>query len=376
MQKIIIILKSIFLFILLFAGTGHAQTNITIQHIPLTKFSYPGKIITFKAIVTPLPAVAAVTLMYRSKGEPFYSKFQAMKTNNDPTNYFCRITNTEETKYSLEYRILVQDTNLIYTYLPQNSSYLLDISTSQIDLISPDTGGVIILPDDIGDDEKVTSLTIPSLAVFEATYFGIEYYPYDSIAAFLDLNHMSVLNHDLLVDGQIPTALYYFFKWDDGSCPFSFRKSVSVSLRYFEEDGITDENKLNVFYWDEIRWRKTGSLINTNHNTIQFDCDFIGYFGIFETLDTTVQRSSQLLDFVANPSFCPEQGDIVIFGLKENISDFRIIIMTPQGKTIRELKTRSWDGRNTEGHMVQSGIYIYQITALGKTISGMVCVIK
>jgi hypothetical protein len=79
-----------------------------------------------------------------------------------------------------------------------------------------------------------------------------------------------------------------------------------------------------------------------------------------------------------NP-FTPATGQRVSFNftLVNMDSPVKIYIYTVRGRRIRTLSSgREWDGRNDAGQLVEGGLYIYQIEAEGKRVSGTVVVIK
>jgi len=79
-----------------------------------------------------------------------------------------------------------------------------------------------------------------------------------------------------------------------------------------------------------------------------------------------------------NP-FTPATGQKAFFNfyLKNMLAPFSIQIYTLRGRLIRTITTsREWDGRNDSGQLVEGGLYIYQISAEGKRVSGTVVLIK
>jgi len=79
-----------------------------------------------------------------------------------------------------------------------------------------------------------------------------------------------------------------------------------------------------------------------------------------------------------NP-FTPTTGQKTNFNffLSEINAGFKIKIFTIRGRLIRTITTeREWDGRDDQGRMVEGGLYLYQIEAEGKRVSGTVVLIK
>jgi hypothetical protein len=75
----------------------------------------------------------------------------------------------------------------------------------------------------------------------------------------------------------------------------------------------------------------------------------------------------------------PVLGQKVYFNFYTNStsSKIKIKILDPTGFPVRTLENnRYWDCRNDSGHLVEGGLYIYQIEVEGHVISGTVVVIK
>lgn len=79
-----------------------------------------------------------------------------------------------------------------------------------------------------------------------------------------------------------------------------------------------------------------------------------------------------------NP-FTPTTGQTTNFNffLANFDATFKINIFTLRGRRIRTIiDRREWDGRNDQGQIVEGGLYIYQVEAEGKRVSGTVVLIK
>lgn len=79
-----------------------------------------------------------------------------------------------------------------------------------------------------------------------------------------------------------------------------------------------------------------------------------------------------------NP-FTPATGQRANFNffLRDINSRFEIRIFTLRGRCIRTINnSREWDGRTDAGHPAEGGLYIYQITAEGRRVSGTVVLIR
>lgn len=367
-------LKYIF-FIIFITQTIYSQTNIIIKHNPITKFCYPGKKITFKVtIITQNCSVSSATLFYRNKGE---SDFVGIKlTNNSHTNYYAILSNENITLNDIEYFINVKNNFFSNFWCPERTNainfYSIDITTYFESTANPNQNNLIILPDDVPDDLKFTAIEIPENSIDNNYIFGIE-------------NKENSLNNLEPENNTEPVMIYQIYKKSfTNKENFAFLKNIKITLKYFDEnnDGIVDntpynENDLKVFWFDGIKWRLIESSFDKENNKFQFYSSHTGIFGIFYAPNyQTPKLESEILDFVANPSFSPLKGEIVTFGIKPNITDWTILIYDLKGNLVRSLKTKSWDGKDEFSNILPSGVYIYQIIANNKKIAGIVTLKK
>ncbi|MCD4813862.1 hypothetical protein K8S19_09260 [bacterium] len=81
---------------------------------------------------------------------------------------------------------------------------------------------------------------------------------------------------------------------------------------------------------------------------------------------------------VPNP-YVPHNGKLVefVFGMDNPMMPYSVSIMNLKGKIVKKLENkRIWDGRSDAGHLCEGGVYIYQIEAEGKRVTGKVVLIK
>ncbi len=377
------------LVILLSFGVNiYAETNINISHTPIALFSYPGKSIRFRAVLqTNNCSIASVKFLYRATGEEYFFT-NSMTTNESASNYIFILTNQSLTKQNIDYFILVKDNyaNLYREPVKSEGYYTVRISSKAAGDINSADGGQVILSDDIPEDDKKTALVVPSDAVFGNNTFGIEFFSSDVIDTVLKNDNQIVADNEFIDNNMTPVAMYDFYLDNNGAKEkFVFRKKITVYLRYFDEDnnGIVDdtsynENKLKVFYWDNVQWRYIESELDTVNNVLKISTEHLNRFAVFyvDKDISELNKKSEILDYVANSSFSPLDGEIVLFGLKNDIADYNITIYNFKGKVIRTLSIAGWDGRDENGNIVDSGVYLYKITVGDKSITGMVNVIK
>jgi len=139
---------------------------------------------------------------------------------------------------------------------------------------------------------------------------------------------------------------------------------------------------LGIFWYNGIEWINLGGYINPIDNIISINTKILsGKFAVRFT-----KRSSELaVNKVWPRVFSPDENNDII-------NKCRIVIDNPlnkevyvniydlKGSLIRKALPREsdnvfyWDGRDKDGEVVSSGVYIYQVESDGKVINGTIVV--
>ena len=369
--------KKIFTFIL-FAAVAQlgAATNISISHLPVTRFGYPGHAITFRATLSESSCtVTSVTLFIRKQGD-LYFKGQAMATNGSLTN-FLAISSNASAEGQYEYFIQVVDNFYNYYWMPSRDSgqiryYALNNSPFIEESVSPSSSVLLALPDDHPEDESYTGIKIPANSISTNLVMGIR-----NFAANLPSGVQAP-------SWFIPVTTYQLYA-GGSSHPLSavFSSALSARFVYFDDnkDGIVDgtsisASQLTVAWYDGNYWFPLTSRLDLSNHILATAVDHTGIFSIGKIVSAPPNPDSTIINHVSHPIFQPEQGEVCVFGIKPGITVFKIVIMRQDGRTIRELTTDSWDGRDSSGNRVEGGVYLYRITANGKSINGFIAVRK
>ncbi len=96
---------------------------------------------------------------------------------------------------------------------------------------------------------------------------------------------------------------------------------------------------------------------------------------VLQATPTPEKRLGQGGGYAAPNPFFPGRGQSMrlFFTLQNESGGYSVRIFTLQSRLVRTLNnTREWDGRDQNGHMVESGLYIYQIAAGSEKASGTV----
>ncbi|MFA6583274.1 MAG: M6 family metalloprotease domain-containing protein [Elusimicrobiaceae bacterium] len=181
-----------------------------------------------------------------------------------------------------------------------------------------------------------------------------------------------------------------FSATDASSVPVtSFNAPVLISIPYSDADNngkvdgtAIDADSLAMYYLNGTRWDPVpGSTNNASAKAVQA---WVSHFSVYSLLSVT-KLSVDLTGVKVYPQPCYMKRDSnVIFGRLPNISDIRIFIYTIAGELVRTLNKDTeitlvganlkgvWDGRNSNGEQVASGMYIYLIKAEGTTSKGRI----
>jgi len=108
-----------------------------------------------------------------------------------------------------------------------------------------------------------------------------------------------------------------------------------------------------------------------------------GRLNMFRALRYTVKGTLAGFDGDAKPIAFPNPfrasgNRLVSFAVPASLqgSGMKIKVYTPEGQLVREVSGLVWDGKNTDGNLVASGTYVFQVSSSGGTGRGRVAVIR
>ncbi|MFH1380130.1 MAG: gliding motility-associated C-terminal domain-containing protein [bacterium] len=165
---------------------------------------------------------------------------------------------------------------------------------------------------------------------------------------------------------------------------FTLKKGIQASFLYPDIDdhpGIVDgteldENKLAVFWHDGFEWRSLGGTINPEDNLINLSLGHFSQYGIFAAANLSSDQYRPK-ERIITPASADGINDIAQFDNLAGRSDITIKIFDITGRKIRDISSPYvWDGKDDDGEIVETGVYIYQFDVDGTLISGTIAVAK
>lgn len=167
-----------------------------------------------------------------------------------------------------------------------------------------------------------------------------------------------------------------------------FAKNIDLTLLYLDLDsnGIVDglidrdgnvninASTLKMFYWDGFKWRllSGSNAPNTTDHTVTCKVNHFSYYALFP-VTSLAPEDYRPAKKIITPNGDGVNDDADFSGLAEEIKIFDIT-----GKKIRTISagTGLWDGKDDDGSIVESGVYIYQFKVDGTLVSGAIAVAK
>ncbi len=172
------------------------------------------------------------------------------------------------------------------------------------------------------------------------------------------------------------------------------RPQMTVVLNYQGGSGPLDKNKMGVLWWNGATWVKVAqanveeSGLGSGDLTVSFNTAVQGVYQIRQYDVATELTLDQAAVF---PQIFSPNGDgindriyFVIQNPKQSAVSGKIIdmggaevgILRPAGAGAPTSDTLMWDGRDSSGHIVPPGVYIYEIKGEGKTITGTMVIAR
>lgn len=253
------------------------------------------------------------------------------------------------------------------TAFPPNGDWIgMGVQANASQVFGP-SGGRFVLADGNPEDGE-TSLDIPAGLLQTPTQITIDEIPADSpfIPGGLDrpIRVYRLESNPPVRGGMQLSLLYPDFEYPVG------------------QDGQVDgmnlaENQIGIVWWDGFKWRRLGGRSNANANTLSVKIGFFNFMAIVPAAPiTAAERRPPQKIITPNGDASNEAAEFTFGDLTETV---RVEIFDVTGHRVRTISSNgsaSWDGRDDDGSVVESGVYIYQYSVGGERISGVVAVAK
>jgi len=372
-------------------------TSPVIHHKPIKLVNVIGNKIIIKAGVTDDYELNSLSLYYKKHGDKEYKQVKQdldVLKNPPPTTkkmasqiYVYNSISTFDFKMEIPPDVITTDGVDYYltatdaagsTSCFSDAGYsqtvpmlvvpvTIEINPKHIASILGTEGGTIVLADGNPDDGQ-TSLIVPPNALYEPTEI--------SISQIYDLD--TLLPGNGATKTKRPAAAYEF---SPGG--LSFAGLVTINLLYFDldKDGFVDgtnisADDLRMFWWDGYDWHYVGGKVDKVNNIVTAEVGHFSIYALFPARELAVDDYRPKTRIIT-PATADGVNDIAVFDGLDN-KKITINIFDVTGKKVKTISypPYQWDGRDDEGRLVESGVYIYQFEVDGKLISGMIAVAK
>ncbi len=347
-----------------------------IAHTPIKTIGIIGNKTVIEATVQDEGSVEIVTLYYKKKTD--IGEYIPFTLNPCSSSYSFKASIPVDyvTTDGVYYYITATDDDgktAYYTasgYTPSKPDLVvpLSIAVSQTTTgIIGASGGTITVADGNSDDGNST-LTIPAGALNSSTTIVLKQEITSSAPAIGD---------NTLVNSTTPVEIFDF-----GPSGTVFNTPVTLTMLYFDynpSDGTVDgttinETGLRLFYWDGYDWRYVGrTSYNATSNTVTANILSFSKYALFPLKAEPNPEDYRPKEKIITPSDSIGKNDFARF----NGFTGEIIIYDVTGKKIRTITGIDvWDGRDDDGNIVESGLYIYKFESNGTIVNGMIAVAK
>lgn len=348
---------------------------------PISNINMVGNKLIVKAKI--VAAGNTVTLSYRKTGTATYTTISAKSTaavagEANATTYTFEIPASAVDVPGLEYYIKSAVGTSSIVYYPSadtvnattfdGTPYNIAVTKTTTGTIASATTTEITVPDGNSED-GIMKLSSPRLAVGANTNITIT--QGDNTATHA-APKMSLSDKPAIV-------------FDFGPSGTKFDKALDLTMLYFDLnsdgliDNITDADgnatidpaSLRLFSWDGFNWRMAGvPTINTTNHTVTCKIDHFSSYALFPVTTLTAEDYRPPMKIITpNGDGINDEADFN--SLTEEIKLFDIT-----GRKIRTVSTGKWDGKDDDGTVVESGVYIYQFKVGGTLVSGVIAVAK
>ncbi|MFC1500936.1 hypothetical protein ACFL58_00605 [Elusimicrobiota bacterium] len=338
-----------------FSGVAPPETDSpVITHKSLERISSLTRTVVTTGTVTDATGINSLSMHHWTDSNVTLSTETATITGS-PTSYNFQFSLTVDNAASAFYYYF-RSADISANSVKTSTITVSNIGVSQISSAGTN-GGEITLPS--GDQSHGnTSLNLPAGALAQNTNITItELSPSDSLVAL----------------GKDATPAVSAYRFDPAGLQFG--ANSLLTLLYSEQAWTgTQEENLRIMWWDGFEWRLVGGTVDMDANTVSA---YIRHFSIYAlfSIPLLTDDDYRAKEKIITPATIDGKNDFATFGgigLEDTVNIYDI-----KGSRVRSLNgTSIWDGKDEDGDIVESGLYVYQIKVAGKIISGTIVVAK
>ncbi len=338
-----------------------------VNHQPLDEINIIGDKFIIYADLSDEDKIETVTFGYKKKSASLFhnivyypgTKFYRLKDVIPPSI----ITTT-----GIEYYIEAMDEQ---KHIFNTQSYSVNVIPHKTKTIGPSGGDIEMI--DGNPEDGMMKLSIPS-GVLPGN-MSI------TIRQIYDEDDMIAGNG--IVNGQMPLAMFEL------TPALNLNSLAKLTLLYFDlnnngkvetgegKETEIDEKKLGILWWDGFEWRYIGGDVNSQNNTVSAYITHFSTFALF-SVEGLTKEAFRPKERIATPNG-DGINDVIHFGGAPG--QLNIVILDINGREIRNITNiPMWDAKDSNGHYVESGVYIYQaelyINGKRELMSGTVAIAK
>ncbi len=152
------------------------------------------------------------------------------------------------------------------------------------------------------------------------------------------------------------------------------------------------ENDLGIYYFKEStkKWIPVGGVVDTVNKCVTTHINYVSrFFGVFAKSDYNSKGNIKNV-VVSTRIFTPGRGNDdfsmvkISFSLADSVDNYTVSIYDLRGDLIKRIERSGkykqgsiyWDGKDEDGVIVKSGVYIYIIEADNETYKGSILLVK
>jgi len=351
-----------------FPSTGPFFPAPFITHTPVEDASPVTQLLQIEGVVSDQEEMSTMTLVFRHPTTQRESRLTLPEIlgKRGPQRFAFVVPKSSITSEGLLYRIEASNVHGSSRSAPSDGFYSVRVRGYAQRAVGR-SGATVLVPDgDLSDGQ--TALDIPAGALETDTVITIEE---------LGRNDPDVPSAG---GGKIlttrPASAYRLHP--EGT---KFKRPVTLRLLYPDknQDGLLDntdqsERLAQIFLFAPGGWEPMGGKADTAKNEVSTRLMHFSVYAVFPAMPAAAAdlRPTQK---VITPGSQDNKNDMAVFG---NLGpDAKIDIFDDRGARVRTLRgVMAWDGRDDDGEIVESGVYIYQYDFDGKTVSGVIAVAR